>query len=152
MAAILSVSCLTSCLEDEGNKAEATCQYFGLCENVTFKVEKDTLFRELILESLDHLKITGEPSLFKEHASVDVNSMAIAYLKCDEQALSTYGKRIENLERDDIKNDIFVHHSDSLAKAGYPTADALPIDSITLTINFFNASGMDPLKVYTIKR
>ncbi len=152
LAALLSVCCLTSCLEDEGNTAKATCQYFGLCENITFKVEDDTLLRELILESLDNLKITGEPSLFKEDAEVDVNSVQAAYLQCDIQALTTYGKRLENLERINIKNDIFVHHSDSLTELGYPTADALPLDSITLTINLYNASGSDPMKVYTLKR
>lgn len=152
LAVILSVCCLSSCLDDKGNKAEATCQYYGVCQSIVYKDSADTVMQTLIIQSLYNLGLIGDKSIFKETVSLDFSSLAVAYAICDQQANETYTKKLNLFDRKELKNDIFAHHSDSLAHEGFPTAESLPIDSLTFKLELYNASSLNPIQTYTIQR
>ena len=57
---------LTSCVDNEENRANAEISYYATCENISFFDENDIVYKELIEESLDSLKLTGENSIFKQ--------------------------------------------------------------------------------------
>ncbi len=123
----ISMAVFTSCLESDGNSAEATIEFGSRMDSITFSDPADTVFTSAIDTALQEMGVlstfnsAGIPSvLFKEHASVDVSSIPYAVMKAVEQANTTYKKKLDGATRDQLIRYIQV------AKTPAP----LPVDSL----------------------
>ncbi|MCQ2095220.1 MAG: hypothetical protein MJY59_00560 [Bacteroidaceae bacterium] len=126
--AMLSISIISfiSCIDDDGNSADATVDFGARMDSIYLSDPADSVFICAIDTALQEMGLlskhySGVPSiLFKEYAKVDVNSIPYAVAKAVEQANSTYKTRIDGATRDVLLRHIQV------AKTPAP----LPVDSL----------------------
>lgn len=130
----LATITLTSCADEE-NSSEATVSYIGQCNEINYFDQNDSIYKDLIIESLDHFKIAGINSLFQEKASTEFNSAQLAVMVCNSKADSTYKSRIKNYDLHDIKDYIFNNHKDSLGISSY---DDLELDEFYVSLSLHN--------------
>lgn len=135
LVSALATVTLTSCTDDE-NSSEATVSYIGQCNDINYFDPNDSIYKDLIIESLDHFKIAGISSLFQEKASTKFNSTQLAVMACNSKADSTYKSLIKNYDLHDIKDYIFNNHKDSL---GISSSDDLGLDEFYVSLSLHNS-------------
>ena len=144
---IACVLALISCVDNEENTANAEISYYATCENINFFDESDIAYKELIEESLDSLKLTGNNSIFKQKASVDYGYMGLAVAECNRLATEKYARLIQQYDLEDVKKAIFNKHKNSLGVNSY---SEIPIDEFTasLSLRTLYTTNADTIKTY----
>lgn len=135
---ILTVSVIvtfTSCADEE-NSSEATVSYMGQCNNVNYLDPSDSIYGDLIVESLDHFKIAGPNSYFTESATTTFNSTQLAVIACNTKADSTYKSLLQKYDLQDVKDYIFNTHKDSLKLS---SSDDLSLDEFYVSLSLQNS-------------
>lgn len=132
---MLSVACLMGSCSNDGNSSSATCNYYGVCDTIDFTNAEDSVYKSLIQESFDSLKLTGVGSIFQETAEVDYSLSIYAIFMCNSQAITTFKNKINAVSLSDVKEAIYDAHTDSLKNLGYDSAEELPLSSFVAHFN-----------------
>lgn len=163
----MSSALLTSCVDDDDSKAEATLMFQGVLEKVIFNVDNeknimedpsngngeetaqavDTLefLIDYITEYFVDQGIIGEGSIITETAKVNYNSTYAAQLLCYQQAEEKYTAKLAKVSLLEIKRFIYSHHTEELNKKGYNDYMDVPFESINVVINYYSASEIGPI-------
>lgn len=144
---VCTLASLSSCLNDDNQKAEAEISYYATCDSITFFDENDTIYKSLIIDGLDSLKLAGSNSLFTTKAVIDYGYMALAIAECNRLAIENYGKLVQQYNLEDIKEVIFKKKQNTL---GVNNASEIPLDEFTATLSLRSTytSNGDTIKTY----
>lgn len=147
VATLFFAFALSSCLDDSNKNAEAEISYFATCDSITFFDENDTIYKDVIIDGFDSLKIAGGNSLFTTKAVIDYGYMALAIAECDRLASEKYGKLIQLYNLEDIKEVIFQIKQNTL---GVNNASEIPLDEFTaaLSLRSTYTSNADTVKTF----
>lgn len=141
--ALLFMACITfvSCMGDD-SEASATSSYVSNCDSLKFTDENDTVFHDLIVESFDSLGLTGYKSRFTKHAEVDYSSTWMAIAICDSLARDEYKAALNKHDINEVKENIYANHRDSLAGLGYASASELPLNNFTAYYSMYSTYSL----------
>ena len=144
---VCTLASLSSCLDDDNQKAEAEISYYATCDSITFFDENDTIYKDFIIEGLDSLKLAGSNSLFTTKAVIDYGYMTLAIAECNRLAIEKYGKQIQQYSLEDIKEVIFKKNQNTLDANN---ASEIPLDEFTATLSLRSTytSNVDTIKTY----
>lgn len=148
---LLTLVCFASCMSDDDRSAEATSYYFGVADSVFYSVPDDTVYTDLISESLGLLGVVGQNSLFSETAKIDYNSSYAAAIRCDQQAVETFRKKLNSLSLNQVRNTIYAAHADSLAALGYASGVDIPLHEFSVRFDLMGGQvTTSALDTYTV--
>jgi len=146
---LLSVGTFIACNSDDPY-TETEISYVGWLDSLTWTDANDTVFTGLVTEALESskVKLSGAESLLNEKSRIDYTSETMGILTCDSMAISDYTKAMDAVNLESLKSVIFANHSDSLVKAGYANADALPIDEFTAHLSLYSGRVRNAIRTY----
>ncbi len=145
---LASSTVLTSCFNDDDEYAEATVPYFAICDSIIYTDLNDTVYSAMLLKSLSELKIAGDGSIFEESAQVNVGIPSEAIYLCDQQAIKTYERTLEEVSLAYLKDYIYIKNK---TEQGWTSENQVALDafSANITLHGIHTSNRVTVKTYT---
>lgn len=148
---LFGVTCMTSCLDSDGDSAEATVDFGAEIDSIFLDDPNDSVFISAIDTAMQEMGVvstvySGIPSvLFKETAKVNVSSIPYAVLQAVEQAKVTYNTRIVGATRDQL-----IRYIKAAKTPTSMPADSLDGFSVKTTLVYaYGSTGLSTAKSYT---
>ncbi len=137
----------TACVDDDDSTAEAQVPYYATCDTIRYTDLNDTIYEDLIIKSLEDLKITGRNAIFTEEAKVNTGVPLDAIVQCNQQATVTFENKLKSANLSNLRANIYLNYKDSL---GWTSPDQVTLDVFhaSFSLNGIYQSGIGTVKTY----